>query len=110
MEPARQLAQLVEAGGELLDRSVEQLGASIVGGVAQAADREQHRRESLLRAVVEVALDAPALCVGDLDETRARGAELRLVALPVGDVPQVARERRRSGKPDPRDRQLDREL
>ena len=48
--------------------------------------------------------------VGDLDESRARGAQLRFVALPVGDVAQVAGERRRAGKPDPRDRQLDREL
>jgi hypothetical protein len=32
--------------------------------------------ESLLRAVVEVALDAPSCLVGRLDEARARGREL----------------------------------
>ena len=96
MEPARELAQLVQAGGELLDRGVEQRGVAVVGRVAQPADGEQHRREPLLRAVVEVALDAPALGVGDLDESCARCAQLRFVALPVGDVAQVARERRQA--------------
>ena len=57
--------------------------------------RQQHGREPLLRAVVEVALDPPPLGVGDLDETGARGAELVLGALAVGDVAQVAGERRR---------------
>ena len=64
------------------------------GSLAQAAQAEQHGGDPLLGAVVQVALDAPALGVGDLDEAGAGGAQLGLRLLPVGDVAQVAGEHR----------------
>ena len=79
-------------------------------GLAQAAEREEDRGQALLRAVVEVALDPMPLGVGDLDEPRARGAQLRFRPLSLGDVPEVRGEGRRPGKPDLRDRELHREL
>ena len=48
--------------------------------------RERERDEPLLGAVVEVALEAPALGVLRLDEPRARGPDLLQVPLPLGDV------------------------
>ena len=73
-------------------------------------ERERQRDEPLLRAVVQVALEPPPLRVGRLDETRARPAQLVLVALALRDVGAadqvvavaVARERARP----PLDRQL----
>jgi hypothetical protein len=59
---------------------------------------------------VEVALDALALGIGDLDQTRARGAQLVVGSYALGDVPEVTGEGRRARERDPRDRQLDREL
>ena len=110
MQTARQHPQLVEPGGELVDDGVEHLPVAVDGLRAETPDRQQDRGEPLLRPVMEVALDPPPLCVGDLDETSARGAELGLGALAIGDVPQVAGERRRARQPDARDRQLDGEL
>ena len=94
--------------GELVDRELEQLGAS---SATRAAGRaEQDGGEPLLRAVVQVALDALPLVVGDLDEPRAGGAQLLARPHALGDVAQVAGEDRRPGERDPRDRQLDGEL
>ena len=95
MQPARELADLLQPGGELVDRELEQRVA-VVRRLAQPAEGQQHGGEPLLRAVVEVALDPLPLGVGDLDEPRARGAQLRLGLLSVGDVAQVAGEGRRA--------------
>src|SRR6476660_1951901 len=110
MQAAGELAKLLEPRRELVDRDIEQRRALAVGVTPHPADGQQHRREALLRPVVEVALDPTALGVGDLDETCAGRLELRLVALAVGDVAEVPRERRRAGQAYPRDRELDREL
>jgi hypothetical protein len=59
---------------------------------------------------VEVPLDAAPLGVGDLDQARPGRAKLGFGPLALGDVAQVARERRLARQGDPRDRQLDREL
>ena len=77
MQTARQLPQLVEPGRELVDDGVEHLPVAVDGVRAETPDRQEHRREPLLRAVVEVALDPPPLGVGDLDQPGARGAAAR---------------------------------
>src|SRR5206468_11034641 len=86
METARELAQLLQPGRELVTRELEQPCLLVVARAAEAADRQQHRHQSLLRAVVEVPLDAAALLVGDLHEPGARGAELGFGTLAVADV------------------------
>src|SRR5436190_3904564 len=98
MQAARELAELVQPSGELVDRLLEQIRA--LGRVMQPAEIQQDRGEPLLRAVVEIALNALALGVRDLDEARPRGAKLLLGSAPVGDVPEVAGERRQSGQGD----------
>src|SRR3954453_3583437 len=108
MESARELAELLEPGRQLVDRLLEQIAA--LGRVAQAAEIQQDRRQSLLCAVVEIALDALALRVRDLDEARSRGAKLLLGFAPVGDVAEIPRERRQAGQRDSGDRQLDGKL
>ena len=78
MQPAGELAQLLEAGAELVRGVVEQLGVS--GSAHPGARHPQHQRERdepLLRAVVQVALEPPALLVAGLDEPRARGDQVR---------------------------------
>ena len=99
VQPARELADVLEPGGEFVDRAVEQRVA-LVRRLAQATEVEQHR-QPLLRAVVKIALDSAALGVGDLDEPGTRGAQLLLRALAVGDVSEVSGERRRPGSPIP---------
>ena len=110
MQAARELADLLEPGRELVDRDVEQRVRAPPALARAGRGMSSTDGEPLLRAVVEVALDALALGVGDLDEPRARGPQLRLGPHAVGDVAQVAGERRRPRQRDPRDRQLDREL
>ena len=77
MQPAGELADVLEAAGELVDRLVEQLG-SLGRRLADTPEREQYPGEPLLGAVVEVPLDPLALLVGDLDQPRA-GGEQRLL-------------------------------
>ena len=74
-----QLAKLVEALRELVLRR----GQGLAGGrwilLERHADQGQVEREGdqpLLRAVVQVALEPPALDVPRLDDARARGGEL----------------------------------
>ena len=79
MDAARELAQLLEALGELLAGLVQDLrGGRRV--VRDARPREAHLErdgdEPLLGAVVEVALEAPAGGVAGLDDARARGGQL----------------------------------
>ena len=78
MQTAGELPDLLEARGQLVDGHVDQGREVIVRRLAQAPQGKQHRGDPLLGTVVEVALDAPALGVGDLDETGARSAQLGL--------------------------------
>src|SRR6059058_3089953 len=108
MDPAGQLAQLVEREPELLLRPFDELQRAPVllrKAVAGEAQREGERNEPLLGAVVEVALEAPPFLVLRPEEPHAGGAEVAL-----GDVAYEAGEGGRSGQRDARDRELDREL
>ena len=61
MEAARQLAQLLGGAGQLVGGDLEQLGGRGRVGLQLRAHQlqlERERDEPLLRAVVEVALDA----------------------------------------------------
>jgi hypothetical protein len=84
--PRGQLAQLLERVLELLARG-GQVGAGTVGIGLEApldhAQLERERHEPLLGAVVEIALQAPALGVAGLDDAGARAREL-LVGVRVG--------------------------
>ena len=80
MDAARELAQLVEALGELLLRAWRAARARPAGSFSSfALDQpqvERERDEPLLRAVVQVALEPPALGVAGLDDARARRRQL----------------------------------
>ena len=89
MDPARQLAELLERLRELGAGPGEQLARS--GRVAREPrlgepKRQRERDEPLLRAVVQVALEPPPLGVARLDDARARPAQLVLVGGALGDV------------------------
>ena len=75
MEPACELAQLLEPGVELAGGVLEQLGRLLPVLVElRLGDTEQQRRrdEPLLGAVVQVALEPPALLVAGPDDAGAR--------------------------------------
>ena len=77
MDAARELAQLLERERQLLRRAREHLGgASRIGldSRLRHPQRQGERDEPLLRAVVEVPLEAPALGRLGLDDARARAA------------------------------------
>ena len=78
MDAAGEVAQLLERGAGLRLRLVDELQGHAVRVVAQAlaghAELEAEGDEALLRAVVQVALDAAALGVGRGDDPRLRGA------------------------------------
>ncbi len=77
MDAPRQLAQLGERLLELLEGGVEELRAFGIGRFgAGEAQLQGERHQLLLGAVVEIALQAPALGVGDLDDAGARIAQL----------------------------------
>ena len=89
MDPARELAQLLERLGELVARAREELacGGGVVGELRLGEpQRQRERDEPLLRAVVEVALESPALLVAGRDDPRARGTKLLLLLLAQRDV------------------------
>ena len=103
MKAACELAHLLEPERELLGREVERL-VRLLPRAPQAAEREEHRGQPLLRAVVEVALDPPPLRVRHLDETAlvigawsaggARNVPLGAV-VPQAGLRQAQRERER---------------
>ena len=79
MDAARELPQLLDGGLRLLARLRDQLEGAL--GVAREAglgdaERHGHRDHPLLRAVVQVALDAAALLIGRGDDALARGPQV----------------------------------
>ena len=78
MNAARQIAQLLEALPQLVDRAVEERRRVGTVGHAHACEPEvqRQRHEPRLRAVMEIAFDAPPLAVGRLDQSRSRGTQL----------------------------------
>ena len=80
MQAAGDLAQLLQARAELLQRLVEQAGGDVgleleLG--ARDAQLEGDADQVLLGAVVQVALEAAALLVARLDQPRAAGDQVR---------------------------------
>jgi hypothetical protein len=114
VDPARKLAQLGGRSRQLDDRLVQRRQRDIGLPVHQARARDLKHEpevdEPLLRAVVQIALDPPALGIRRRDDARPRRAQLRLRALALGDVAQIAGEHRLAREVDPRYRQLDGEL
>ena len=79
MDPAGELTQLLERERELLARADEQLMGGVAGHSQAATGRgaaTAKRDEALLGAVVQVALETPALGVARLDDPRPRAGEL----------------------------------
>ncbi len=79
MNAAREGAQLVEGADDLRIRFGEQvvhLGDAVGEPAAGELERQPDPEQPLLRAVVEVALEAAPLCVSCLDDPCARGAHL----------------------------------
>ena len=80
MQPAGQLAQLLEAGVELTGRVLQQLAPPGRIGLVEPglgdAEEQRRRDEPLLGAVVEVALEAPTLLVAGADDAGARRLEV----------------------------------
>ena len=86
MDAARQLAQLAEAGLQLLLGAVEQPGQLVVRVRAHARRPQQQRErdEARLGAVVEVALEPPPRGVAGGHEPRARRPQLLHALLQLG--------------------------
>jgi hypothetical protein len=78
VNPARQVAQLAEAALELLPHPGEDLPCRglLLDLTLEQREVERGRHESLLCAVVQVALDPAPCFVGRFDEPRARGRQL----------------------------------
>jgi hypothetical protein len=89
VEPARELAQLLDRASDLRHSLVEQPDCAVRAGtelVLRMAKRQPDRHQPLLRAVVEIALDPAALRIAGRDDPRARG--LDLLELPAQLDPQ----------------------
>ena len=87
VDAARQLAQLVERARELGLGLLEQPGNRVGAPLERALGEPQlqgERDEALLRAVVQVALEAAALGVAGAHDARARGRQL-VVRVGVGE-------------------------
>ena len=79
MDPPSQVAQLGQRQAGLVTGVLDQLdglGVARLGATFGHAQRQGQRHEALLRAVVEVALDAPPLGVTGGDDARARVLEV----------------------------------
>ena len=87
VDPARQLAQLVDRRRQLGDRRVERIPGRVRAPTcACEAQREQDCDEPLLRAVVEVPLEPLPCLVRRRDDAGARVPHLRLVTLALRHV------------------------
>ena len=91
MEPAREAAHLDLRRAELVAGLAQDIARPIASVEPALRHREQirHRREPLLRAVVQVAPHAPALGIAGLDHTRARASQRGrlMAALELGRGP-----------------------
>ncbi len=79
VDAARELAQLLDGGLRVYARLRDQRERALrVAGEARLGEAEGdgHRDHALLRAVVQVALDAAPLGVGGRDDALARGAQV----------------------------------
>ena len=88
MNSVGELPQLVDRKLELLLRSREKRGAALGRSLQLVAGFVQpvgERREALLRAVVEVPLEAPAFGIRGVDEPGARSPQSRCERLTLGD-------------------------
>ena len=98
MDAPGELTQLVKGRLQLRARLVQELAPTSDRSDLHARqpelDRERH--EPRLGAVVQVALEPPALGVAGLDETRARGAQLLDPRAQLGGQPLVLERQRRS--------------
>ncbi len=75
MDAARKVAKLAKAVVEMFPRPVEDAprrGPVMVQTLVQDRELERGRHKPLLRAVVQIALDAPPCLVGRRDEPRPR--------------------------------------
>ena len=106
VDAARELTQLGEARLQLVLRAREQrLEVAVPRGAgARAAQQQREGDQPRLGAVVQVALEAPALGVAGLHEPRARGPQLlqarAQLGVEVGDVAaQQAAEERKGHEP-----------
>ena len=104
--PRPELAQLLQRLQQALARLAHQrpgVGAVVAQARLGQAQRHGDRDQALLRAVVQVALDAPALGVGGLDDAGARRRQLVEPRAQLGlqplvgaaPAPAAARDRRR---------------
>ena len=96
MDAARELAQLLERGAELLVDPIDQLQRLrvLADAGAQQLQFESERHELLLGAVVQVALHFPPRGVRGFDDAHARGAELLDPGPQVGLQPLVVKRQR----------------
>ena len=81
MDPAGELAQLVERRAQLGVGLAEQLGGAVGLGAERGSrelQREPEREQPLLGAVMQIALEPAALLVSGGDDPRARGAQFPL--------------------------------
>ena len=89
MDPACQLAELLQRMGELLARAREHLGRLVRVAAQLRLDQpklHRQRDEALLGAVVKVALELPPRPALGLEQPGAGGAELLLLTLSLRDV------------------------
>ena len=88
-DPCGQRAQLVEDAVDVVGQPLEQLacaGRAAGHHVLGELEPDPQRDQPLLAAVVEVALDPPALVVGRREDPRARGPQLAARAVdPLGE-------------------------
>ena len=99
MDAGREVAQLLDRRLRVGERAVDELArasGSLVEALARELQLDHQRHEPLLRAVVQVAAEPPALGVAGLDEARARGAQ-RLQPRAQLDLQPRVLERQRGG-------------
>ena len=87
MDPPRERAQLVEPGHQLVVGLAQQaLDLGVVAAHARLGqpEREADPEQPLLRTVVQVALEPPALGVAGRDDPRPRGAHLGELGAQLG--------------------------
>ena len=74
MDAGGQLAQLLDGGARVVERTGDELTRQL-RALVRELEPEQDRDQALLRAVVEVAAEPPALLVARRDDPRARGLQ-----------------------------------